>query len=214
MVRHGQASFGAEDYDNLSELGKQQSFWLGQQLQQMGYTPDVAIDGSLKRHAQTLAEIKKSVSIANSETKEAFVEISLGAIVEGYRKKFNDLPRYEQDKSLLNIALRKVLTAWIENKFKAEDTPWAEFTHRVAAGLKDLESQHKSILIVTSGGTITAAVGAIQNLNTNAQVSMMLNMHNSSMTKLIANPNGYELHSLNNVAHLETIERKGSLTYV
>ncbi|MFM8823411.1 MAG: histidine phosphatase family protein, partial [Limnohabitans sp.] len=29
-VRHGQASFGAEDYDQLSDLGKRQSIRLGQ----------------------------------------------------------------------------------------------------------------------------------------------------------------------------------------
>ena len=29
LVRHAQASFGARDYDRLSELGRQQARWLG-----------------------------------------------------------------------------------------------------------------------------------------------------------------------------------------
>jgi len=29
LVRHAQASFGAQDYDRLSELGRQQARWLG-----------------------------------------------------------------------------------------------------------------------------------------------------------------------------------------
>ena len=30
LVRHGQASFGEKDYDNLSKLGLEQSYLLGQ----------------------------------------------------------------------------------------------------------------------------------------------------------------------------------------
>jgi broad specificity phosphatase PhoE len=34
LIRHGQASFGAEDYDNLSELGHQQAQQLGAYFKQ------------------------------------------------------------------------------------------------------------------------------------------------------------------------------------
>lgn len=214
MVRHGQASYGAEDYDNLSELGKQQSFWLGTHLHQLGFVPSLSVDGSLKRHAQTLAEIGKSMPITKQITDPAFIEISLTNIVEGYRKKYNNLPDYEQDRSLLDEALRLVLTAWVEGQFIADELPWADYTAQVVNGLKRLEAHGENILVVTSGGTISAAVGAAQNLNAEAVVSMMLKIHNSSMTKLIATTRGFELHSLNNVAHLETAERKASLTYV
>lgn len=30
LVRHGQASFGTENYDRLSALGEQQGVWLGE----------------------------------------------------------------------------------------------------------------------------------------------------------------------------------------
>lgn len=214
MVRHGQASYGAEDYDNLSELGKQQSFWLGEHLNQLGFKPALAVDGGLKRHAQTLAEMSKNLHIAKGTTDPAFIEISLTNILEGYRKKYNNLPDFEQDRSLMNEALRLVLTAWIKGQFEADELPWADYTTQVVNGLKNLASHGENILVVTSGGTITAAVGAAQNLNASAQVSMMLKIHNSSTTKLIGTSTGFELHSLNNVAHLETADRKQSLTYV
>ena len=36
LVRHGQASFGAANYDQLSDLGMQQSRWLGEYFAAIG----------------------------------------------------------------------------------------------------------------------------------------------------------------------------------
>ena len=57
LVRHGQASFGKTDYDNLSERGHEQAYLLGKSLAQRGITPDRVFCGGMKRHRQTLAEI-------------------------------------------------------------------------------------------------------------------------------------------------------------
>jgi len=42
LIRHGQASFGAENYDVLSPLGHQQSEALGDHLGQLGTRFDPA----------------------------------------------------------------------------------------------------------------------------------------------------------------------------
>ena len=57
LVRHGQASFGAADYDNLSELGHRQSVRLGEYFAKNGVQFEAALTGTLKRHAQTLEGI-------------------------------------------------------------------------------------------------------------------------------------------------------------
>ena len=54
LVRHGQASFGADDYDKLSDLGWRQSRWLGEYLAARGTRFDRVIRGSLRRHTETL----------------------------------------------------------------------------------------------------------------------------------------------------------------
>ena len=54
LVRHGQASFGAEDYDHLSELGRRQSVRLGEYFAERGIHFDGLIAGTLRRHKQTL----------------------------------------------------------------------------------------------------------------------------------------------------------------
>ena len=48
LIRHGQASFGAEDYDQLSELGRRQSVLLGTHLRQTQPPLDAIYAGSLR----------------------------------------------------------------------------------------------------------------------------------------------------------------------
>ena len=53
LVRHGQASWGAADYDRLSSLGEQQSRVLGAALASRGVRPDLVVRGAMRRHRQT-----------------------------------------------------------------------------------------------------------------------------------------------------------------
>ena len=52
LVRHGQASFGAADYDQLSDLGHKQSVRLGEYFAHKGIHFDGLIAGTLRRHKQ------------------------------------------------------------------------------------------------------------------------------------------------------------------
>ena len=53
LVRHGQASFGADDYDLLSALGERQSRVLGQALAGIGPRIVHAASGEMRRQRQT-----------------------------------------------------------------------------------------------------------------------------------------------------------------
>ena len=53
LVRHGQASFGTDDYDRLSELGARQCERLGEYFRERNVRFDGVITGTLKRHAQS-----------------------------------------------------------------------------------------------------------------------------------------------------------------
>src|SRR5689334_12964523 len=57
LVRHGQASFGAADYDQLSAKGHEQCRHLGAYWRERGQRFDAVFTGTLKRHAQSLAGI-------------------------------------------------------------------------------------------------------------------------------------------------------------
>ena len=52
LVRHGQASFGADDYDQLSELGHKQSVRLGEYFARKGVHFDALIAGTLSARSR------------------------------------------------------------------------------------------------------------------------------------------------------------------
>ena len=64
LVRHGQASFGADDYDKLSELGWRQSRWLGEHFARRGAAFDLVVRGSLRRHAETWVGMAEGLGVA------------------------------------------------------------------------------------------------------------------------------------------------------
>ena len=51
LVRHGQASWGAADYDVLSTLGEEQAVVVGEAL--AGLSPDVIVHGAMSRQRRT-----------------------------------------------------------------------------------------------------------------------------------------------------------------
>ncbi|MGV2836957.1 phosphoglycerate mutase family protein, partial [Pseudomonas shirazensis] len=53
LIRHGQASFGAADYDVLSPVGVRQSQALGSHLANLGLRLDRCIAGDLRRQQDT-----------------------------------------------------------------------------------------------------------------------------------------------------------------
>ena len=53
LIRHGQASFGKADYDQLSDKGAQQSQHLGKFWRTLA-SPNKVFTGDLLRHEQTL----------------------------------------------------------------------------------------------------------------------------------------------------------------
>ncbi len=55
LVRHGQASFGAADYDVLSDLGRRQAEIVAASLAERGYRPARLVGGTLRRQRETAA---------------------------------------------------------------------------------------------------------------------------------------------------------------
>lgn len=53
LVRHGQASFGKTNYDELSENGEAQAKLLGQYFKNIFTEQPFIVSGSMKRHQQT-----------------------------------------------------------------------------------------------------------------------------------------------------------------
>ncbi|MGO1068705.1 histidine phosphatase family protein [Lysobacter sp. CA199] len=68
LIRHGQAAFGAADYDQLSALGREQSRLLGAALAPLAGEGDIAICGGMRRHRQTAEECLAAMARAQGAT--------------------------------------------------------------------------------------------------------------------------------------------------
>ena len=66
LVRHAQASFGAANYDQLSDLGHKQSRWLGDYMGMRGLKFDTLVVGDMVRHHETMNGICAGMDIDGS----------------------------------------------------------------------------------------------------------------------------------------------------
>ena len=216
LVRHGQASLGAADYDQLSPLGEQQSLRLGEHWRTQGISFDAVITGSLKRHAQTLAGIQQGMGTKhealvwpglNEYDGEAIIRaIQPGDLVkpttpEGYKQYFR--------------LLRDGLAQWMAGVVSPQGMPsYTEFVQGVVSALDHVRQQHQGhVLLVSSGGPIATAVAQV--LHTSPETSIELNMwmRNSAVTEFSFSPKRHSLVSFNNLPHLVTPSHKEWVTF-
>ena len=109
LIRHGQASWGADDYDELSGLGQQQSTSLGMSWEASGWVPTVAVAGSMKRHAQTaISAIDACGQGDGYDVDEGWDEFDHLAIARAH-----DPSAMGADPKAFQILLNSALEGWI-----------------------------------------------------------------------------------------------------
>ncbi|RZA28714.1 MAG: hypothetical protein EOP02_06620 [Proteobacteria bacterium] len=67
LMRHGQASLGAADYDQLSELGHRQDVRLSEHWREPGMRFDALVTGTLRRHGQTWDGIAEGLALSTCD---------------------------------------------------------------------------------------------------------------------------------------------------
>ncbi len=217
LVRHGQASFGAADYDQLSARGRQQSERLGAYWRERGLRFDAVLCGTLRRHAQTLEGIAQGLrAMPEPQLLPGLNEYDSQALIQAMHPA--PLPRpdtpelYRQHFRLLCDALAQ----WMAGTISPAGMPgWDGFSGGVRAALEQVRRQHVggSVLLVSSGGPIAAAVGEV--LRTPPEVTIALNMRirNSAVTEFSVSPKRLMLQTFNSLAHLDAPEYAGWVTH-
>lgn len=206
LVRHGQASFGADDYDRLSSLGQRQALRLGQFWRERGQSFDAVYSGTLRRHDETLAGIVEGLGSAPAAQRlpglNEYDSLALIRAVHTEPLARPDTPeRYRHHFRLLCDALAQ----WMAGVISPVDMPsWDEFSAGVHTALEDIRHQHagQQVLLVSSGGPISTAVGAV--LGTAPEVTIALNMRirNSAVTEMSISPKRLMLQTFNTLPHL------------
>jgi len=216
LVRHGQASLGAADYDQLSPLGAQQSQRLGEHWRAQGLRFDAVITGALKRHAQTLAGIQHSMGTQHEaliwpSLNEYDAEAVIRAIQPGELVKPTTSDGYKHHFRLL----RDGLAQWMAGVVTPQGMPsYTEFVQGVTGALERIRQQHTGhVLLVSSGGPIATAVAQVLRASPETSIELNMRLRNSAVSEFSFSPKRHSLVGFNSVAHLETPDHKDWVTF-
>jgi broad specificity phosphatase PhoE len=206
LVRHGQASFGADDYDVLSPVGEEQAAVLGEFL--VGLKPDVVVHGTLKRQQRTAEIAAQSAGWqAELRTDERWNEIDHLAITATHPKHFEGEPDARQFQEWFERATAR----WASGEYDEDYTEsFVEFRERSAAALDDLLDAGTAV-VFTSGGPIAALTTQLLEAGTPTYHRLAAVVVNASITKVVTGRRGTTLVSFNAHGHFEG--RDGLLTY-
>ena len=216
LVRHGQASFGAADYDQLSELGARQCHALGQYLAARGLTFEAVLRGSLRRHTQSLEALTQGygdlpAALEWPGLNEYDSEALIRAIHPGPLAKPDSPEVYRAHFRLL----RDALAAWMAGRVAPVGMPsYADWVAGITAALDHVRAKHTgNVLVVSSGGPISTVVGQVLNTPPQTTIELNLRIRNSALTELAYTPKRHMLVAYNHLPHLDTPERRAWETY-
>ena len=206
LVRHGQASFGAEDYDQLSDLGHRQAVRLGEYFRHKGLVFDAVLVGTLRRHAQTWAGIAEGAGLAHTPLLwPGLNEYDAEAVV----KTIHPMPLAKPDTPELYRnhfrLLRDGLTQWMNGVVSPHGMPdYDDFRHGVVSALDHVRTQHSgNVLLVSSGGPISTAVGHVLGTTPETTIELNLRIRNSALTEFVFTPKRHMLLTFNTLPHLD-----------
>ena len=216
LVRHGQASFGAEDYDQLSALGHRQSVRLGEYFRFKGLQFEAVLTGSLRRHQQTYAGICEGAG-SNQPALEwpGLNEYDSAAVIGAIHPHKLEKPTSPEMYRHHFRLLRDGLTQWMNGVVSPKGMPsYTEFQHGVTSALDHVRKHHEgNVLIVSSGGPISTAVGHILGTTPETTIELNLRIRNSSLTEFTFNPKRHMLVTYNTLPHLDHPEHSEWVTY-
>jgi len=228
LIRHGQASFGEENYDQLSELGKKQATRLGQVLSQRLSDFDAICLGTMYRHQQTaercLTEFGHNLDTLEPRFDAGWNEYDHRNILAQFRPEFAtaaSMTAYIREQPNPKKAFEKdfndAINRWIAgNNDDDYVESWRDFTGRVHKALDSLLSEHaeaKNIAVFTSGGPISLVSQHLLGVEQEKIMHMNWTLMNCGITKLVSTRSRLLISSLNEHTHFEGPDNKHFITY-
>jgi broad specificity phosphatase PhoE len=209
VIRHGQASFGTDNYDKLSELGHRQSAAVGQALRETGWVPDRVVTGSLIRQKETLA----SMGFEAGDTHEGFNEYDFQDLLLARYK--GAVPHLvNADRKTHFRTLRETVFEWQADEIEGPAETWRDFTTRVEAARQTACAPGADrVLVVSSGGVIGQLVASSLKAPDKMMMTLNLQIKNTSITKFVFTDKAFFLHEFNASPHMMLGDAADMLTY-
>ena len=225
LVRHGQASFGTDNYDKLSALGRQQVKILAEHLAASGERFDRIYSGTLQRQRETAEILASTLGLETPIVAHgAYDEYDSDSMLRTYAASLNAAqlaefgwPELRHDRRKFQMFLERAAHAWVAAAVHDEQLlPWRQFHARIIGGLRELmeqEGRSRTIILSTSGGVIGTIVAHVLGLANHLGIELNWAVHNASITRLIYNSQKISLSMFNALPHLERPEHRQLITY-
>ncbi len=227
LVRHGQASLGAADYDKLSPLGERQCALLGAWWRQLGLAPAAAAMGRHLRHRESaqacLAALGAALPLEADPGLDEFdgedvlrvhrPDLGDGEAIQGFFAREDNPVRAFQ--SLFGAAVAR----WVGGGHDADyREPWPAFRARVLGALAAIDARaraggHAQVVVFTSGGPITVACQAALGIPDARILDLNWSLFNAGVTQVRAGSRGLRIGPVNAVPHLELARDAALLTH-
>ncbi|MGD2044884.1 MAG: histidine phosphatase family protein [Gemmatimonadota bacterium] len=227
LVRHGQASFDAhperafEDYDKLSELGRQQAIALGEELVAGGVTFDRIYSGPLRRQRETADRVGEAFERLG-EVWPGVVELPELAEHEGSRVVRHALSTEAEHQDALQRLLastgedgeemelmrtyftvfRRVTRRWARGEIAPPgvEESWKAFRSRVESGMRrimDESGKGATVGAFTSGGPVGSTVAWTLGLDDEQALELAWMVENATVTEILFSGDRVSLKSFN-----------------
>lgn len=230
LVRHGQASFGAESYDKLSDKGVEQVKILSQHWQALGESFDHIYSGTLLRQRETAQELLPLVEGEPTASVQltGFNEYNGDPLIRAHLRDMREAGDLSgpaqwpiQDERLFQKIFEKATARWIVDDLDPRDDiadfeRWSDFKARVYAALDEVMARHGSgsrVIVSTSGGVIAMALQRVLNFPDDQVIATNWMVRNSAVSRIIYGRGKLSLTQFNNLAHLETPEKQQLITF-
>lgn len=199
LVRHGQASFGSSNYDQLSARGEVQAGLLGQWLAQRGQRVDRVVTGTMARHQQSaaacIAQLAGAPAQAAWQADGGFNEYDHDEILHRHRPDFAEpgevrrfLAATDNGNRAFQQIFKEAMMRWMNGAHDAEyREAWPVFRQRCTDALHRLVATagaSQTAIVFTSGGTIATLCQHVLRMPDPQVFALNWTLVNSGVTKL------------------------------
>jgi broad specificity phosphatase PhoE len=225
VVRHGQASFLADDYDKLSLVGEQQARLLGEYWLARGVRFDAVVYGPRERQIRSgeiAAEVFRAAGIEWPEPSvraefdeypaEAVMKMLLPLLsdrddaIREMAAAFRSASEYESKRRAFDKLLREISLRWLHGECPDLDlSTWADFCVRIKHGITAIRAgggRGRRIALFTSAGPMAATAGVALELTPRATMELMWSPRNASFSEFLFTTERFSMSTFNSTPHL------------
>jgi broad specificity phosphatase PhoE len=228
FIRHGQGG-SRQDYDCLSDVGREQSKLLGAWLARSSVRFEAAWSGRLNRQRETAEQardacLRDGVSFPLIQVHTCWDEFDLDAVYRGigpqiarhdneFRRQVNDLEEQAMDaSSSVHRTWAKcdttLVRAWIDGCYEFAGESFEAFVSRVRGGVEvfDIGGPNRNVAVFTSATPTAVWAGMALELDGRKIMQLAGVTYNTSMTVIRVDRERVRLFQFNTVPHIEIAE--------